>query len=147
MILVIVGVVLLGLKLAGMGPVADWSWWVVGAPFAGAVAWWLFADVSGLTQRFAISRFEAKRALRRRRTMEMLGLVVRGRSSATPTASSIPSGLGPGGGTVQPVLDPTPAPRPSPKARSGPDFGDTVPSMIDVPEDIGASKTDRRRLD
>lgn len=147
MILVIVGVVLLGLKLVGYGPVAAWPWWALGVPFAGAVAWWLFADASGLTQRFAISRFEARRASRRRKTMEMLGLIVRGRSAKPPPASSLPSGPAAGGASVQPVSDPAPLSRPSPKARPEPDFGDTVPSMIDVPEDIGVLKPDRRRLD
>jgi len=146
MILVIVGVVLLGLKLAGLGPVADWPWWAVGAPFAGAVAWWLFADASGLTQRLAIARFEARRSLRRRRTMEMLGLIVRGRVPPPLPSSSFPSGTSPGG-AVQRAVEPTAASGPSPKARPEPDFGDTVPSMIDVPADIGASKPDRRRLD
>lgn len=142
MILVIVGVILLVLKLAGMGPVADWPWWAVAAPFAGAVVWWVVADATGLTQRFAISRYETRRAERRRKAMELLGLVVPGRrprrlaeDSAAP-ATAAPT-------TVASIVS-LPPPPPAPKAPER-DFGDTVPSMLDVPEDLGSRMPDSRR--
>ena len=34
------GMVLLGLKLLGLGPVAAWDWWVVLMPLALAAIWW-----------------------------------------------------------------------------------------------------------
>jgi len=67
------GVVLLILKLAEVGPVGGWSWWVVLAPFACAAAWWAWADATGYTKRRAMDRMDAKKAERRRRNMEALG--------------------------------------------------------------------------
>jgi small Trp-rich protein len=63
--LVVLGVVLSGMKLAGLAVVAGWSWWVVLSPFALAAAWWVVADATGITQRQAMER-EAKRAAQRR---------------------------------------------------------------------------------
>ena len=45
--LVIIGVLLLLAKVADVGPTASWAWWWVLSPFAGAVAWWAFADSTG----------------------------------------------------------------------------------------------------
>lgn len=73
MVFVVVGVILLGLKIAEVGPVGAWSWWLVLAPFAGAVAWWMWADATGYTKRRAMERMEAKKDERRRRNMEALG--------------------------------------------------------------------------
>ena len=73
MYLVALGVLLLVLKLIEYGPVADWAWWAVLAPFAGAAAWWVWADFSGFTRRRAMERMEAKKAARRERNMEALG--------------------------------------------------------------------------
>ena len=50
------GLVLLGLKYIEWGPVAAWSWWLVMAPFALAVAWWTWADSTGYTKRKAMAR-------------------------------------------------------------------------------------------
>lgn len=142
MILVIVGVILLVLKLAGMAPVGDWPWWAVAAPFAAAVLWWVVADATGLTERFAISRYEARRAKRRRKAMELLGLVVPGRRRKGPVEDfSAPAVASPT--TPAPVV-PLPPPPPAPKAPER-DFGDTVPSMLDVPEDLGARNPKLRR--
>ena len=72
--LVVLGVVLCGLKLAGLGFVAGWPWWAVLLPFALAAGWWLIADATGITQRQAMER-EAKRAAQRREAQfESLGL-------------------------------------------------------------------------
>ncbi len=74
MALVLIGVLLLVLKLAALGPVADWSWWVIAIPFAAAAAWWQFSDATGLTQKKAIDKMEQRKADRRARAMENLGL-------------------------------------------------------------------------
>ena len=72
--LVVLGVGLGVLKLAGLGFVAGWPWWVVLAPFALAAGWWVIADATGITQRQAMER-EAKRAAQRREAQfESLGL-------------------------------------------------------------------------
>jgi small Trp-rich protein len=72
--LVVLGVVLLGLKVAGIGPVAGLSWWLVLAPFAAAAAWWHFADATGITQRKAMERDDQRAARRRQAQFEALGL-------------------------------------------------------------------------
>ena len=74
MAFLILGVLLLGMKMAELGPVAAWSWWVVLAPFALAVAWWGFADSIGLTQRRAMDKMEQVKLERRNRNLEALGL-------------------------------------------------------------------------
>lgn len=74
MVLVIVGVLLLLAKLADFGPTAGWSWWFVAAPFVGAVLWWQFADASGFTQRRAMQKMDDRKAQRRDRALEALGL-------------------------------------------------------------------------
>jgi len=73
MYFVVVGLLLLVLKLTEFGPVGDWSWWTVLAPFAFAVAWWAWADASGYTKRRAMDGMQAKRDERRRRNMDALG--------------------------------------------------------------------------
>lgn len=74
MAFLLLGLALLGMKVAEFGPVATWSWWVVLAPFGLAVLWWAFADGSGLTQRRAIDKMEKRKVDRRQRDMEALGL-------------------------------------------------------------------------
>jgi small Trp-rich protein len=74
MAFVLVGILLLGMKMAEVGPVADWSWWMVLLPFGLAVAWWVFADSSGLTQRRAMDKMEQTKAERRARHLEALGM-------------------------------------------------------------------------
>lgn len=72
--LVVLGVVLIGLKLAGVGLAAGLSWWLVLAPFALAAAWWAVADATGITQRQAMEREDARAAKRREAQFESLGL-------------------------------------------------------------------------
>jgi len=72
--LVIVGVLLLVAKMAELGPFANWSWWIILAPFAAAALWWQFADTTGLTQRRAMDRMEQRKADRRDKAMAALGL-------------------------------------------------------------------------
>jgi small Trp-rich protein len=79
MYLVILGVVLLLMKVVDFGPVAAWSWWIVLAPFAVAVAWWGWADSSGWTQRREMEKLDKKKADRRRDALQNLGMDERGR--------------------------------------------------------------------
>jgi len=65
------------MKVAEVGPVAEWSWFIVLAPFALAVIWWAIADSTGFTQRRAIDRMEDRKRERRERDMKALGLDVR----------------------------------------------------------------------
>jgi small Trp-rich protein len=72
--LVLIGVLMLVCKLADIGPLAHWPWFVVLAPFGLAVVWWQFSDATGGTQRKAMDRMEERKAKRRERAMEGLGL-------------------------------------------------------------------------
>jgi small Trp-rich protein len=74
MAFLVVGILLLAMKLAELGPVAAWSWWVVLLPFGLATAWWGFADSIGLTQRRAMDKMEQTKAERRNRNLVALGL-------------------------------------------------------------------------
>lgn len=99
MAFLLLGLALLALKFAEIGPVATWSWWVVLAPFGLAVAWWAYADSTGLTQRRAIAKMEKRKADRRQRDMEALGLGIqrdnRARRAAPAAASAKPKAATP----------------------------------------------------
>jgi small Trp-rich protein len=73
MYLILIGVLLLALKLADFGPVGQWSWWVVLAPFGAAALWWAWADASGWSKRRAMDKMQERKDARRRRNMEALG--------------------------------------------------------------------------
>ena len=66
------GLLLLVLKYIEWGFVAQWSWWLVLAPFALAVAWWAWADSTGYTKKKAMEREDRRRDARRARTKEAL---------------------------------------------------------------------------
>jgi small Trp-rich protein len=68
------GIVLLALKYLEMGAVAEWSWWVVLAPFGLAVLWWAWADWSGYTKRRAMDRENKRKQARIDKSREALGL-------------------------------------------------------------------------
>jgi len=74
MFFIIVGVLLIALKVADIGPVAAWSWWIVLAPFGAAALWWAFADSTGITKRREMDKLEEKKVERRRKAMEALGI-------------------------------------------------------------------------
>ena len=71
------GIVLLAMKYLEIGAVAAWSWWVVMAPFALAVAWWSWADWSGYTKRKAVQRENERKQARIERSREAMGLGIR----------------------------------------------------------------------
>lgn len=67
------GVLLLLMKTLEYGPVAQWSWWVVLAPFALAALWWAWADWSGYTKRREMDKEDARKAERIARSKQALG--------------------------------------------------------------------------
>lgn len=77
---VAIGVAMLIMNLLGIGPVGEWKWgwgeqglWIL-LPFGLALVWWLWADFSGLTQRKAMERVEAKKEARRQQALDALGM-------------------------------------------------------------------------
>jgi small Trp-rich protein len=74
MVFLIVGVLLVLARLADVGFVAGWSWWAILAPFGLALLWWGLSDSLGLTQRRAMEAMDAKKAERRERNLEALGM-------------------------------------------------------------------------
>lgn len=68
------GIVLLLMKYLEMGPVANWSWLIVLAPFALAVVWWAWADASGYTRRKAMERDDKRRQDRINKQREAMGI-------------------------------------------------------------------------
>jgi small Trp-rich protein len=85
MLFVAVGVVLILLNVAGIGPVGNWNWEVFGdlwkflTPFILAMAWWVWSDMSGLNKRREMERMEKKRKDRRAENLANLGLDTRAR--------------------------------------------------------------------
>lgn len=85
MLFVLVGVVLIVLHLAGIGPMATWNWnlfgdlWKFVLPFLMAGAWWWWSDASGLDKRREIERMEKKKRDRRTANLEALGMDERSR--------------------------------------------------------------------
>ena len=73
------GIILLLLKWQGIGMVADWSWWWVLAPFAGAALWWAWADWSGYTKRKAMEKEGLKKERRLQKSRDALGQTARRR--------------------------------------------------------------------
>ncbi len=78
MYLLVLGIILLALKYLEIGPVAAWSWWLVFAPFAAAVAWWSWADSTGYTKRKAMEREDARRQARVDKNKEAIGTLRKG---------------------------------------------------------------------
>lgn len=68
-----IGLVMLALKYLEIEPVAEWSWWIVLAPFGLAILWWAWADASGYTRRKAVEREDKRREDRIERTRQAIG--------------------------------------------------------------------------
>lgn len=67
------GLALLIMKYLAVGPVADWSWWIILAPFGLAVLWWTWADNSGYSKKKAMERENDRRQERIDRNRENMG--------------------------------------------------------------------------
>lgn len=74
MYMLVLGIVLVLLKYAEMGPVAAWSWWWTLAPFALAALWWAWADATGYTKRRAIEKMDLRKKNRVDKHKEALGI-------------------------------------------------------------------------
>ena len=80
MVFIIIGVLLIALRIAGVSPMADWNLelfgdlWKFALPFIFALAWWGWADSSGLTKRREMAKDEERKAERRARNIDNLGL-------------------------------------------------------------------------
>ncbi len=68
-----IGIVLLLMKYLAIGPVAGWSWWLVLSPFALAVIWWTWADLSGYSKKKAMQKMDKRKADRIERSRVALG--------------------------------------------------------------------------
>jgi small Trp-rich protein len=85
MFFVIVGVLVILMNLAGIGPFGAWTWeltgdlWKFCVPFALAAVWWAWADGSGYNKRKETEKIEAKKLARRTQNMSALGMDARGR--------------------------------------------------------------------
>jgi small Trp-rich protein len=73
------GLLLIVLRWAEFGPVGQWSWLLVLAPFAGAIVWWAWADATGYTKRREVDKMEARVVQRREDNLEALGMGVTAR--------------------------------------------------------------------
>ena len=82
---VLIGVAMVVLNVAGIGPLGEWTWtwggkaWFILVPFVLAVAWWGWSDASGRTQRKAMEKVDAKREARRQKALDALGMQKSGR--------------------------------------------------------------------
>ncbi len=71
------GILLLLMKYLEVGPVAEWTWWAVLAPFGGAALWWAWADYTGYTKRRAVDKENKRKQERIDKQREQLGIGVR----------------------------------------------------------------------
>ena len=71
------GIFLLIMKYLAVGPVADWSWWLVMSPFGMAVLWWAWADHSGYTKKKSMDRENKRKQERIDRNRENMGTSTR----------------------------------------------------------------------
>lgn len=68
------GVVLLLMKYMEVAPVAAWSWLVVLAPFALAVAWWAIADATGYSKKKEMDKMEKRKNDRLAKNRNAMGM-------------------------------------------------------------------------
>lgn len=73
--ILIVAIVLLGLKLAAIGPFANLSWWWVGVPLALVFLWWEIIDpMFAVSQKRAQREMDDRRKERNERARRFLGM-------------------------------------------------------------------------
>ena len=78
--LVLLGLVLIVLNLAGIGPVGQWNWeftgdlWKFATPFVLAAVWWAWADGTGLTKRREMEKMDERKRERREKNLVSLGM-------------------------------------------------------------------------
>lgn len=85
MYFVVIGVGIILLHFAGIGPMAEWDWklfgdlWKFCVPFVFAALWWTWADISGYNKRREMEKMEARKQARRESNLEALGMDRRAR--------------------------------------------------------------------
>ena len=73
--LLLIALVLLGLKLAALGPFATLSWWWIGIPLGAAFVWWEIIDpMFAVSQRRAVREMEQRRTERAEQLRAKLGM-------------------------------------------------------------------------
>jgi len=88
MVFVLIGLVVIGLNLADVGPFGRWNWeffgdlWKFCVPFAFAILWWIYSDMSGLNKRREMQRMENRKETRRQENLQALGMDARTRRKA-----------------------------------------------------------------
>lgn len=70
----LIGIAMIGLWAAEIGPFAGMHWGYLLIPFGLAFLWWTFADASGITKRREIEKMEERKRKRLQRNREELGL-------------------------------------------------------------------------
>ena len=75
MYLLLIGIVGLVMKYLELGPVADWSWWIVLSTFALAVAWWAWADASGYTKQKEVDKMAKRKQDRIDKQRDAMGML------------------------------------------------------------------------
>ena len=68
------GILLALLMYHEIGPVAQWSWWVVLVPFGLTLLWWGWADSTGYTKRKAMEKVEKRKQDRVNKQKEAMGM-------------------------------------------------------------------------
>lgn len=80
MLFIAIGVLIILLHLAGIGPMADWTWrltgdlWKFCLPFILAAVWWFWSDSTGRTRRLEMEKMDQRKEARRRKNMVALGI-------------------------------------------------------------------------
>ena len=75
MYFLLAGIVAMLLKFYEVAPVANWSWFIVLAPFAMAVAWWAWADTYGYTKRREMQKMDKRKEERIEKQREAMGML------------------------------------------------------------------------
>ena len=74
MVTLVIGLLLLALKVLEIGPVANWSWYVIAAPFVVTVVWWTWADSMGYTKRKEMEKMDQRKKDRIDKHKEAMGI-------------------------------------------------------------------------
>ena len=74
MYFLLIGIVGLALKYFEIELVSSLDWWLVASPLGLAVAWWLWADASGYTQRKEMKKMDNRRQKRIDKQRKSIGL-------------------------------------------------------------------------
>ncbi len=88
MLFVLIGIALIILNVANIGPFGAWNWeffgdlWKFCVPFVFAIVWWVYSDLSGLNKRREMERMEQRKKNRRQENLVSLGMDTRARRKA-----------------------------------------------------------------